>query len=109
MIEILNLEVVNKGVLIAKFTAKMHKMGGLLIRECSLFESNGKRWINLPSRQYEVEGKKKYYPYVAFENREMEEKFKGKIMEEVIKLLKVKGNEPEKEADLFEVQGDLPF
>ena len=51
MIEISKFELVNKGALIARFNCKMMKWGGLQIRECTLFESGSKRWINLQSRQ----------------------------------------------------------
>lgn len=80
MIEILKLETLNKGSLIARFNVKMHKWGGLVIRDCSLFESNGKKWINLPSRQYEVDGKKKYVSYLHYEDRALDDKFKESIM-----------------------------
>ena len=80
MIEILKFEMVNKGAMIARFNVKMHKWGGLIIKECSLFESNGKKWINLPSRQYEVDGKKKYASYLQYEDRGLDDKFKESIM-----------------------------
>ena len=84
MIEISKFELVNKGALIARFNCKMMKWGGLQIRECTLFESGSKRWINLPSRQYEdSEGKKKYYPFLAYEDRVMDDKFKESIMKAI--------------------------
>lgn len=110
MIEILNLKVLNKGALIATFTVKMHKMGGLLLRECSLFESGAKNWVTMPSRQYESEGKKKYFPYIAFEDRTLDEKFRDKIKDEVMKHLKQKQEVNNKEQEnQFEEIGDLPF
>jgi len=104
----MNLEIKNSGALIAKFNAKFHKMGGLIIRECALFETNGKKWITLPSRQYEVEGKKKYYPYIAFEERTTDDKFKEKIMIAVYELLKKQEAAPVRE-QAFEDLGELPF
>lgn len=81
MIEITKFELINKGPLISRFTCKMEKWGGLLIRECTLFDTGTKRWINLPSRQYEdSEGKKKYYPFLAYEERTMDDKLKEMIM-----------------------------
>lgn len=87
MIEILKFELVNKGAFIAKFTVKMHKWGGLTIRECALFESGNKRWITLPSRTYEADGKKKYFSFLAYEDRELDEKFKASIMQSVDEYL----------------------
>lgn len=84
MIEITKFELVNKGALVAKFTCKMLKWGGLQIRECTLFESGSKRWINLPSRQYQdTEGKNKYFPFLAYEDRSMDDKFKEMIMKAI--------------------------
>jgi|GEM_PF-1580452 len=108
VIEILNLEVLNKGALVAKFNAKMHKLGGLIIRECTLFESNGKKWINLPSKQYEKDGKTKYFSYLAYEDRAMDEKFKEKIMSAALEQLKKQGSEKQQE-EIIEDVGDLPF
>lgn len=108
MIEILKFELVNKGSLIARFTVKMLKWGGLLIRDCTLFESGGKRWITLPSKQYEVDGKKKYFSYLAFEERNLDDKFKDAIMKEVNSYMEknVVAREPDKKLEDY---GDLPF
>ncbi|RPI86035.1 MAG: hypothetical protein EHM34_00545 [Nitrosopumilales archaeon] len=83
MIEILKFELINKNALIAKFNIKMLKWGGLVIRECTYFESGDKKWINLPSRQYEVEGKKKFFPFIAYEDREINDKFQKTILNAV--------------------------
>ena len=42
---------------------------GIEIKGCSLFMKNGKRWVSMPSREYEVDGEKKYAPIVAFRNK----------------------------------------
>lgn len=109
MIEIQNLEILNKGALICKFNAKFHKLGGMIIRRCVLFEANGRRWINLPSEQYESDGKKKYFAYVCFEERSMDDKFKEKIMVALLEQLKKQEQPIMKQPDLFEDQGELPF
>lgn len=83
MIEITKFEMVNKGSLVARFNLKVTKWGGVVIRDCSLFESNGKRWVNMPSRQYEVEGKKKYAPYIFYEDRETNDKFHETVIQAV--------------------------
>jgi len=101
MIEILKLEMVNKGSLIAKFTVKVQKWGGFLIKECTLFDANGKKWITLPSRQYEAEGKKKYFSYVGFEDRSMDDMFKERVLkaveEQISKLVTVPETQPTEE------------
>jgi hypothetical protein len=85
--EIVDFKPMAQGVCRARFTVKMGEWRGLLIRDVSLFESNGKRWLGMPSRQYETEGKKRYWPYVAFEDKEVEAAFKAKVMQLVEPLL----------------------
>lgn len=80
MIEIQKFELINKGTLIARFNCKMLKWGGLIIRDCTLFESGANTWVNLPSKQYEVEGKKKFFSYLAYEDRALDDKFKEMIL-----------------------------
>lgn len=105
MIEILKFEMVNKGSLIARFHLKMHKWGGLIIKDCSLFESGDKKWINLPSRQYEADGKKKYAAYIQYEDRALDDKFKASIMEAVQKYMETISNVKPSMSD----QGEFPF
>jgi hypothetical protein len=105
MIEILKFEMINKGALVARFNVKMHKWGGLLIKECTLFEANGKKWVTLPSRQYEVEGKKKYMPYLQYEEQAMNDKFREMIMNAAEEYRsKFKAEEPQKAQ-----YDDIPF
>ena len=107
MIEILKFELVNKGALVARFCAKMHKWGGHLIRDCTLFESGDKRWITLPSKPYEVEGKKKYFSYLAYEDHAVDNKFKEMIMKAANEYME-KHTAP-REQRTNEDNGDLPF
>ncbi len=111
MIEILNFKFLNKGPLIGTFTVKLQKMGGMVIRECTLFEMGDKRWVNLPSRTYEVDGKKKYFSFVIFEDRATDDKFKDLIMKSVteyMKNLQTVAIAPEREKE-FEDMCELPF
>ncbi len=107
MIEILKFEMINKGSLIARFSAKMHKWGGLLIRDCTLFESGDKKWINLPSKQYEAEGKKKYFAYLAYEDRALDDKLKENIMRAALEYKDKMAPTPVKSRD--EAFDEMPF
>ena len=106
MIEITNFKLLNKGSLIAQFTAKMVKWGGLQIREITLFNNGNKKWLNMPSRQYEDgEGKKKYFAYLAYEERTLDDKFKAAIMDAVEAYMSKNLTERPAEAN----QEDFPF
>ena len=69
-----------KGALSAAFNLTLPKWACFMIRGLTLFEANGKRWITMPSRQYEAEGKKKYYEHVLFPDRDTNDKFKTAIL-----------------------------
>jgi len=63
--KILNYKAVDKGALKAFFDLVIENWGEMTI-SCSLFESNGKKWINLPQKEYEKDGQKKYQSLVKF-------------------------------------------
>lgn len=107
MIEIIKLDMINKGPLIARFSIKIAKWGGLVIRDCTFFDSGGKRWVSMPSREYESEGKKKYFSFVIFESREIDERFKAAILQAVDEHLS-KMNIKKSKEEKFE-QGEFPF
>jgi len=50
---------------------------GFEIRECGIFEASGKQWMNFPSRQYEKDGKKQYFAYNRFTEREKGDAFQA--------------------------------
>jgi hypothetical protein len=107
MIEILKLDLINKGSLIARFTIKLHKWAGLVIRDLTFFDSGGNKWINFPSKEYESEGKKKYFQYIAYENQDLDKKFKESILKEVLAYLdKMKATMPQTQQNNEE---ELPF
>lgn len=81
----------------AKFNVVIQKWGGFVIRDMCLFESDNKRWITYPSRDYEVDGKKKYFSFNGFLDKAMDETFKSKVMEALDQFLKnpsVKDDKP---------------
>ena len=65
--EILNYKPINKGFLVGKFDLQIPEWGKLTICECTLFEKDGKRWISLPSKQYEKDGQKKHFNLIRFD------------------------------------------
>lgn len=75
-----NYKPIHKGVVVCSFTLVCDKWANFEIRNCTLFDSNGKRWISLPSKEYEADGKKKYFPLVGFAEREVNDRFLATIM-----------------------------
>ena len=76
--EIVNYKEIKRGHLIASFDVTMPEWD-LGIHECKLFEKDGRKWIGFPSRQYEMNGEKKYFEYVIF-GRESKAKFDAKCL-----------------------------
>ena len=71
------------GALSASFNLTLPKWAGFEIRGLTLFETNGKRWINMPSRTYEdpqEPGKKKYSAHCRFPDRDVNDRFLATIM-----------------------------
>lgn len=91
-IEITKFRKYEKGVTKGFFTAKLTNIG-LEIRDCVLNEKNGERWVNLPSRPYEQDGKTMYAPIVKFTEKDTWEKFKLATLAALDEILKVENHE----------------
>lgn len=78
-----NIKSINKNSLKSIFSLKIPipGFGNFIIRDCSYFESNGKRWINFPCRSYEDKGEKKYFSYNLFEKKEDQQKFMQLVLD----------------------------
>lgn len=109
MIEIQKFELINKGSLIARFNCKMLKWGGLVIRDCTFFESGPKKWINLPSKPYELDGKKKFFSYLAYEDRSIDDKFKEMILKAVTEYMEKNCKPMERVQTNNFSEEDVPF
>jgi hypothetical protein len=103
MIEVINFKLMPEGACKAKFTVKIVKMG-MEIRDCGLFEAQGKKWIGMPSKPYEKDGMKKYFNFVSF-TPEMKKRFDDQVFAE---LSKIWPKQQEFEQN-NEVNDDLPF
>ena len=80
MIEITKYTSVGKGAIVGKFDIVVPKWGGFFIREVLLMQKGSARWISLPSKQYESEGKKKFYHYNGFQEDKMLKSFQDQVM-----------------------------
>jgi DNA-binding cell septation regulator SpoVG len=83
MIEVIRYKPVNKGALQAMIEIKVEKWGGFIIRDIAYFEKGSERWVSMPSKSYEKDGQKKYFPYMAFNDQKMDQAFKNKVVEAI--------------------------
>lgn len=78
--KIINFKSVEKGYLRGFFDVIIEEWG--MTMACSFFDKDGKKWVNLPSREYEKDGQKKYQALVKFD--EIRQK---KFQESVLALI----------------------
>ena len=72
-----------KGCMLGFFNIYVPKMG-IEIFGCSLWQKNGKRWVNLPSREYkDSEGQTKYMPMLRLREKGHYEAFMKEIKKSV--------------------------
>lgn len=75
MIECIRYYSVNKGALMGKADLFLPNCG-MEIFGCLLFQKNGRKWVNLPSKEYtDQNGEKKYSPLLRFRNQKVFEEF----------------------------------
>jgi len=107
MIEIIDFKRMNKGNLLGFLTIKIAKWGNFIIKDITVFNKNGNRWISFPSRIVEDQGEKKYFPYVRFEAAEVQKSFQEKVLTSLDSwMLK---NPEQLEAPPASEQCELPF
>jgi hypothetical protein len=77
MIKCTNYKSYNKGSLLGFADLLITEWaGGIEIPGCKLFQKDGRRWLQLPSREYkDDEGNIKYAPLFHFRDKEVWQKF----------------------------------
>ena len=85
------------------FLTVLLQPSGIEIRDLTLHEKNGKRWVNMPNKPYEDEGETKYSYIVFFPDKDRAQKFQ----EATLKALD-KYRPPEPDPEPIE-DDDLPF
>ena len=99
MIEITKYAPIQKGALLARFDIVIPKWGDFIIRDIVLFQKDGKRWISLPNRQFEVNGEKKYFNYMGFKEPNMMQSFQNEVMKALDAYCKKQGKKTEERFD----------
>lgn len=104
MIECLKYKPVNKGTLLGYADLFVPKMG-IEIFGCSLHQKDGRRWINLPSREYtDNKGEKKFFSIIRFPNKAHMEEFSKQAKEAIERKAMIE--EPKQSSFIDE---DVPF
>jgi hypothetical protein len=106
MIEVKNINPINKGSLVA--TCDVHiKPWKLTLIDIKIFEKGANRWITLPSKEYVNEmGEKKYTELLAFDNDVIRSRFRGEILAAVDKFM---ATNPDMKPEPIIKDEELPF
>jgi len=78
-ISISNWKPLGHGALKGVFDAELPS--GMVLCECSLFEKDGKHWVTMPQKQFQVGGVTKYRPAVSFVNRTTSVEFNESVLQ----------------------------
>lgn len=104
-IECLKFQSVNKGSFLGYADFYIPKTG-LEIYGCQLFQKDGKRWINMPAREYANEqGEKKFAPYLRYR----EPAHKDMFAELALKAIEKKCAEMAAQTSTQPPMEDVPF
>ncbi len=107
MIEVTNIQAINKNSLLAMCDVHIVPWK-ITLCEVKIFEKGVNRWISLPSREYVNDlGEKKYIELVTFDNDGVKNRFRNQIMGAVDKYLE--GNPDMKPEDVVKDTEEFPF
>jgi hypothetical protein len=105
MIEVIKFKSHKNGCLLGFADIFVKKMG-LEINGVTIAEKNGKKWVNMPSKEYTNEqGEKKYAPIIRFRDKDVQERFCKTVLEAIVEAMPQGGQEP----FIADEQQDLPF
>jgi len=108
MLEVLNIEPVNKGSLLCKCDVRIAPWQ-MTLRGICVFEKGQNRWITLPSREFDdnMTGAKKYVELIAFDTDAIKNRFRNQIMGAIDRYLQ---ENPEMKAkDVIQESDGLPW
>jgi len=107
MLEVLNINAINKGSLLA--TCDVHIIPWkLTLHEVKIFEKGANRWLGMPSKEFVNDaGEKKYTDLVSFDNDGVKNRFRSQIMGAIDKYLQA--NPDMKPEDVIKEDDSVPF
>ncbi len=107
MIEVSNIQPINKGALLASCDVYI-KPWDLELNDVKIFEKGQNRWITMPSKEVlNSLGEKKYVEMINFRKESTKNRFRSQIMGAIDKFL---SDNPEMEqTDLIKPEEELPF
>lgn len=106
MIEIRNINPINKGSLLATCDVYIAPWK-LTLCEVKIFEKGANRWVTMPSKEFVNEaGEKKYTELLVFDNEAIKNRFRSQVLQAVDAYIKT--NPDLKPEDIIKDE-ELPF
>lgn len=107
MIEVLNINPINKGSLLA--TCDVHILPWkMTIHEIKIFQKGENRWIALPTSEFvNKAGEVKYKEHLSFDNDAVKNRFRNQIMGAIDKF--ISENPDLKPEDVIKLDDECPF
>lgn len=107
MIEVLNINAIEKGSLLATCSVRILPWK-LTLHEVKIFQKGANRWIGMPSRDHINDmGEKKYTELMTFDDESVKNRFRNQIMGAIDKYL---ASNPEmKPEDVIQPDDEIPF
>lgn len=107
MLEVLNINPVHKGSLIATCSVRIVPWK-ITLHDIKIFEKGANRWIGLPAKEFTNDsGEKKYTELVTFDHDAIKNSFRNQIMGAIDKFLA--SNPDLKVEDAIKEDDTLPF
>jgi hypothetical protein len=97
----------NKGVLVGFADLYVAKMD-LEIYGCQFCNKDGRRWLNMPQKEYVKDNEKKYLSIVRFRDKVKQDMFAEAAIKAIEKKIGEQAAAP-KQHSYEDLQGELPF
>ncbi len=107
MIEVQNINPINKGSLLAMCDVHIVPWK-MTLHEVKIFEKGANRWIGMPAREFVNDaGEKKYVELLSFDNESVKNRFRSQVMGAIDKFL---ASNPEmKPEEVIKQTDEVPF
>lgn len=87
-IQVLDVRGIRSNILKASARLQIEDFG-MVINDVKLFVKGENHWAQMPSRSYEKDGEKKYFPYIQFTNKEIEKEILSTAAKLMLKYFEV--------------------
>lgn len=90
--KIINIGPGNGKAKVCSFDIEIEKWGGFILQELLYFRKENNSWINFHSKEYEKDGKKKFWEMYRFSDSKVTELFKNKAKKAIEEYLSIEKN-----------------